>query len=388
MPVRKLALGVLCLLATSAALGASTKAGDPATQSIMHAIFDPLARVLPLSLDHAAFRSLAHRPEITAALKELQDNASVLEQHAKGKERSFSYVARSLQHDAQHLYRMYTDGAYDEAEFTLHNMTDNCIACHAGLPETHKNPPPTAFFKAVKTETLHPLERAHLFVMSRQFDDALQTYEAYFTQGDVPASLLPSLGSFITYHKVCANVKQDLARPRRLLETVAQRPGIDRSVRDQVQRWSVALKALDQQGALAKGGLAEARAVVNAGREQMDFDRDRDGMIHYLVAGAILNRYVHSHPDQGKDAGEANYILGVTESLLGPSFWISRSDYYLESAIRLAPAAPFAPKAFALLEESYTVGFSGSGGTHIPDDVKELLQELRTLIAKAQEGKA
>ena len=108
----------------------------------------------------------------------------------------------------------------------------------------------------------------------------------------------------------------------------------------------------------------------------------RDGLIEYLTAAAILNRYVHSHPDHGTDVAEAYYMLGITESLLGRTFWLSKEEFDFESAIRLAPVAPFAQKAYNLLEESYTFGFSGSSGTHIPDDASKLnaVQSHATIV--------
>jgi hypothetical protein len=85
---------------------------------------------------------------------------------------------------------------------------------------------------------------------------------------------------------------------------------------------------------------------------------------------------------------EAYYLMGVTESLLGHSFWVSRQDFYLESAIRIAPGSSFSSKAYALLEDSLVSGFTGSSGTNLPDDVTELLSELKTMIDNAKKEKS
>ena len=376
--------------------GASAVFNDGTTQGLMHSVFIPLTTVLPLSFDDQAFRKVENRPRITAILKELMDHSADLEHHVSGKrERAFSFVAKSLKHDARHLYRWYTSGAFDEARFTLHNMTENCITCHSSLPEGAKVPPAIGFFQAVQVDAMHPLERAHYQVMSRQFDAALATYEGFFQQADVPPSSITTLGSFVDYLRINANVKQDLERPRRFLDAIARRDGVTPSAKDLLLKWTSHLEALTKEKTLAKPGLAEARKVVEQGRALMEFPQDRDGLVYYLVAGSMLNRYVYSHPEskmttvaEKRDLGEAYYLLGVTESLLGHSFWISRSEFYLESAIRLAPQEAFARKAYDLLETSYTVSFSGSSGTHVPDDVRELLAELRHLIAQARGSKA
>lgn len=373
--------------ASGKARSASDLKGDPMTQSIMQQVFVQVAEVLPLSFDDAAFRSPSNKTAIKDALNALKTHAQDLEKHTRGKDRSLAYVARSFKEDARNLSRYFDKGAYEEAQFTLHNMTDNCITCHSSLPESHKVPPAEAFFKAVKIEALHPVERAHFYVMSRQFDQALATYEDYFTK-TVPPSSYAGLGSFADYLKVSAQVKSDLARPRRMLEAALSRSELKAPAREQLQKWVFAIDGLQKERALEQTSLTHARRILDEGKRLMEFPRDRDGLIHYLVASAILQRYVHEHQSHGIDVAEAYYMLGITEPLLSQSFWVSRSDFYLETAIRFAPAATFAPKAYRLLEESYTVGFSGSSGTHIPDDVQALLSELHELIVQAQGSKA
>lgn len=357
---------------------------DTPTQGIMQQIIAPLSRVLPLSFDDSSFESAKNRAAVSKDLKQLMESATHLEDHARRKDKAFDYIAKSLRNDARHAYRRYERGDYEEARFAVHNMTENCIACHESLPETHKVPPATGFFAALKIDRLHPLEKAHFYVVSRQFDDAMKTYEDYFTSSNVPLNSIGLLGSFTDYLKIATNAKSDLDRPKKLIEKILARPDLPGHVKSQMSHWLDAMQQLDSEKALAKTDVAAAHRVLAQGREMMEFPRDRNGTIHYVTAAAILNRYVHEHVEPTPDVAEAYYLLGVTESLLSHSYWISREEFDFETAIRMAPAAPFAEKAYALLEESYTVGFSGSSGTHIPPDVKALLVELRKLIDNAK----
>jgi hypothetical protein len=168
------------------------------------------------------------------------------------------------------------------------------------------------------------------------------------------------------------------------MKEIISRPITPLHVKEQLGRWLAALQKFDAESVLSKIDVPNARKVLTDGRALMEFPRDRDGLIHYLVGSAILNRYVFSHPDRGVQVAEAYYWLGVSESLLEHSLWIQRSEFYFESAIRLAPGADFAPKAYNLLESSYITGYSGSSGTHLPDDVKENLSELRKIIEQAR----
>ncbi len=372
------------LSATALAAGPVPAKEDKPTQTLMQSILAPLVTVLPLSFDLDEFSSSSNREKIAAHLKVLRDNSSKLKTHAKSKDRAFEFVANSLHNDATRIYRWYARGSYEEAQFALHHMTENCIACHENLPETHKVPPALAFFTALDLEKLPPLDRAQMQVMTRQFDDAMTTYEKVLISYESPTENVLLLQSLTDYLKVAANSKGDLSRPQTLLEKIAAKPGLSVTTKERLAQWVGEIKRISAAKDLQKTDLATARRLVNEGRSKMDFPRDKDGLIPYLTAAAILNRYVHEHKDRGEDVAEAYFLLGTTESLLGRSFWISREEFNFESAIRLAPGAPFARKAYQLLEESYTFGFSGSGGTRIPEDIQLLLNELRHIVEEAQ----
>ena len=360
---------------------------DPPTQSLMQQILAPISRVLPLSFDQEAFENPKNRDRISRDLKTLMEHSANLETHAQAKDRAFDYVAKSLRSDAKQAYHRYQHGDYEEARFALHNITENCISCHESLPETHKVAPAKALLSALKVDQLNPLDRAHYYVVTRQFDDALKTYEDYFLSGSIPVGSIGSLGSFTEYLKIAVISKGDLQRPKQLLEKLIARPDLPTHVSSQFKSWLQSLSELEAANVLRQDDLNAARKIISQGRERMEFPRDRNGTIHFVAAASILGRFIHSHPDRGTDVAEAYYLLGITESLLSHSFWISKEEFDFETAIRLAPGAAFAPKAYARLEESYTVGFSGSSGTHIPPDVKALLAELRQLIDTAQNRK-
>ena len=44
-----------------------------------------------------------------------------------------------------------------------------------------------------------------------------------------------------------------------------------------------------------------------------------------------------------------------------------------------APGRPTAARAYALLDEYLTAGYSGSSGTHVPPDVQSKLDNLRQI---------
>jgi hypothetical protein len=76
---------------------------------------------------------------------------------------------------------------------------------------------------------------------------------------------------------------------------------------------------------------------------------------------------------------KALYLMGLAYSKL-PLFFINElPEIYLERCIREAPGTSEAKKAFELYKDLVLVGYSGSGGTNVPSDVRLELQELHEL---------
>ena len=116
----------------------------------------------------------------------------------------------------------------------------------------------------------------------------------------------------------------------------------------------------------------EAEAASASGGEHAQ-------LVRFEVASGALLRYVASLPAGDARAAEAYYWLGVIESRVGRTFWLSQTEPYLEAAIRLDPGDPRADKAYALLEEFVVGGYTGSSGEHVPADVRAQLDDLKRL---------
>ena len=106
----------------------------------------------------------------------------------------------------------------------------------------------------------------------------------------------------------------------------------------------------------------------------------------YLLASGLLNHFITTQDVGTAELGEACYLLGVIESRIGRSFWLSQTEFYLEQAILLAPERAFANDAYELLEEFLVSGYTGSSGDDVPPDVRARLDELKQRIRRAQES--
>ncbi|MDJ0852744.1 MAG: hypothetical protein QNK04_30615 [Myxococcota bacterium] len=352
------------------------------TRATMAEIVAALTAALPLSLSDARFSDPAHRAEILAALGALAEAGGRLEGHAGGRDASFDFLSGSLARDSREILRRYQEDRFAEARFLLHQVTDNCVACHSRLPDTKAHPLGEVLLRNAELAALPPEERVELEVATRQFARALDTYESLFTSPDVAPVDLDLLGVFDDYLELCLRVQQDPGRPAAALAQVAARSDLSPPLRSTLESWIVALREL-AAAPRPEPSLAAARSLLEQARNQARFPDDRRALVPYVAASGLLHRYVVEASPSASELAEAYYWLGVIESHVGRSFLLSQTESFLEASIRTAPGEPTAEKAFALLEEFVISGYTGSSGTRIPGDVQERLEALRVLIDEA-----
>jgi hypothetical protein len=371
-----------CVAAAAALLGAvPLRAVEPdvnQTRQIMHEVFGALKDVLPLSLDERRFADPAHRAAIRASLAILSRNAAKLRGHGAGHGQSFEFLSASLAREAAEIERRFAAGRFPEAQFELHEFTENCVACHSRLPDADDARLSARFMDDAQIAALPLPERAQLGMATRQFERALAAQEAMLTSPAFDIGSIDLVSYLDDYIEVCVRVKRDFERPARALEAFAKRPDLRANLRSEVQQWVTDLRAFGARAPVE--GLAAGRQLAQETEAASAGGREHALLVRFEVASGALLRTVASLPDGDPRAAEAYYWLGVIESRVGRSFWLSQTEPYLEAAIRLAPGGPFAARAYSLLEEFVVGGYTGSSGEHVPPDVKAHLAELEHLV--------
>jgi hypothetical protein len=354
---------------------------DPAqTRPAMQRIYGDLRQVLPLAVDEGAFSDPKNQPKVREALRALARDASALDDHTRGFDPGARYIARSLSRDVRQALQRFDQGSYAAAEYSVLEITSTCVTCHSRLPSAKDSEITKGFVDTAELKGLPVLDRARIEAATRRFDDALGSYETALATPSVESMEL--MRPLIDYLTLCVRVKGDVKRPVPVLQKFATRKDVWTQLREDVGQWVSDLEGLSQKE-LDSDDVATARTLIQRGRGEGAYLADRRGLIQYLAASRILNRVVAVRRDAGPDVAEAYYLLGAVETRIGQSFWESPADFYLEMAIRLAPGTESGRRAYAMLEEETVLGFTGSGGEHLPDEERARLDELRGLIEAA-----
>ena len=371
-------MAMLVLAATAQTQDAGSASNDD-PRPTMRAIFQALTTVLPLSLDQAAFRNETNRSLVRSALSTLSSQAMNLPQHGRQAPAGFGFLRRSLSRDAQRTLALFEDEDFEASRFVLHQLTDNCFLCHSRLPSSRPFPLGKRFLERMPMSELDTHERLRLAVASRQFDDALDICETLFRSADISAAQIDLMALFEDYLRIAIRVQHDFPRAIDTLKRFQLRSDVPQYLTYHLTSWIEALSHL-QANPTHEDALSQARALIEQGQQRNRFLADRQGLVHFTLASGLLHRYVDSGPQSNRQLAEAYYLVGIAESYIPRTSWISETEFYLETAVRLAPDSPFGQKAFAFLEEYLLMGYTGSSGLHLPSDVQQRLDDLRALV--------
>ncbi len=369
--------------ATESRQDAAPNDGEP--RETMHRVFEAIRLLLPLSLDAERFRAPDNQPEIAARIEVLAGASATLEAHAGKRDRTFRFLSESLANDVEEIRQRYRSGRLEEARFYVLEATRNCVACHSRLPSNQDFPLAPRLLGRIDLVPLSHHERSQLYVATRQFDKALDSWEDLFAGDEVSAAQLDVGGYLTDYLTVAIRVQRDYGRARQAVAVVAARDDVPDYLGPKLDVWSADLAHFE--GAPPDWrNLASARAL--ASRKTPGEDAEEDALtatITDLVASGLLLRFIdeaHGARDRTAELAEAYYWLGKVEARSADSFWVPQAPFHLELAIRLDPGGAHAEDALALYEEQLAFGYGGIESEVLPVDLWSTLSELRTLVAE------
>jgi tetratricopeptide (TPR) repeat protein len=370
-----------CAVGLFLSAGVRGEEPDPEAETLMVEIVQALRVVIPLSLNGARFGDPANRATLVGALDNLAGNAKRLEAHGSSGELGFAYLSESLARDSLDIRKRFAEGRVDEAQFLLRHLTETCATCHSRLPDDRKHALGKYLTEDQAIAALPREERVQFEIATHQFDRALATYESLFSDPNTSIAELDLSGDLENYLELCLRVQGDPDRAISNLEGLASRRDLPSRLQPHVETWIDALRSL---GDASDGDAIElARELVKPVLEDSQVS-GKSELVRLIAASGLLHRYAASTTEPAERVGEAYYLLGVIESRIGRSFWVSQTEFFLETAIRMGPKQRYADAAFALLEEFLVSGYTGSAGTHVPPDVVQKLEKLDELMTRAR----
>jgi hypothetical protein len=354
--------------------------GQTTTRTSMRGLFVVLSNVYKYSLDANAYADPKNHQEIQSMLDALVQNTVQLEAHGGSLDPSFDFMKKSLARDAHDALAAFKSANYPGSRFVLGQVPENCVTCHTKVPASRPFEEGKEFLREINVKDFPPAARAKLEVASRQFADAMSTYEGMLASPYVTANDLTLYNVFENYLRISIGSLGNLKRPVPVLEKFAARSDMPEDVRADARVWNESLQKLKID--VPKGEeLAAAQRLVAQARDKTS-GSSREGLVDFIGAITVVHRYLRSGNQDVAGTQEAYYLLGVSESYVPRSNWVSETEYLLERAIRLDPKSTVAIQSLAFLEGYRVSANRVTPSRPVPLDMQTNLEELRKMVEK------
>lgn len=373
--MRSFSVVFLCLFFMSAVLA------GPILQ--MNRAFMALADLIPFLTQRESFMEKKNEEIIQKKMTELQSAFKDAKHDSIIKEDLFAPSYAVINESINSSIEAFNKGKKDYAHWRLKDITAHCMDCHTRLPPSYSSSFQNGELSIdeKKFDSTYNLGIAQLIV--RRYSDArnsfIRSIQDQLITKDERDIILPFKQILVIDTKVLKN-------PENLISIFTQysdKKELPEEVRNSLKAWVTRLNHWKGKAEL-KTGLADEKAVDTLiTKELMPLKKasslDDGNEVDLLLASGLLSNYLFENPTS-KKAPEISYWLGWSEKHLKREAFFGSGDLFLKQCVKRYPKHPVTRKCLDEYRESIEFEFSGSSGVHIPQDIRNELQNLNQLI--------
>lgn len=264
------------------------------------------------------------------------------------------------------------EGKKGYALWRLKTSANYCVSCH-----TRYEVAVDFADTDVKLDDLNGFERGEFLLASRQFAKAKEAFIQAVFDPELAHLKMDSLRKWLI---VYTRVHPDPQAAIQQLNHLRPKVRFTRYEEEEIVGWLESLRRWQNEGETKVPLLAKAENLTRQALSMNDPLLGKKGTVELLRASALLHRLLEG-AEKKNDGERARilYLLGLIYHEL-PFFFVNElPELFLEQCIRDYPKSKEAQKAYSLYRDIAVIGFTGSGGTRLPDDVQLQLKELHDL---------
>lgn len=293
---------------------------------------------------------------------------------------SLDFLSAEFAGQSRRAYRAFQQGSIAYGSKLLRSTTAYCIACHT----RHASGPNFLNYPlSDRARGLQREERAELFVATRQFDKALAEFQEILRDEEMirkrPFDWEKPLRQAL---EVAVRVKEDPEVAGQVLRIALNATSLPFYERQRLMLWQRSTAAWKKEKETKPRSeaqqIAQMRRLFKEANQAGGTAFSRAGEIQFLRASASAHDLLRK-AKQPKVVAEALLVAGSSYEALSSSASGSMQEVYYEACIRRLPHTDLASDCYSRFEHSVYFGYTGSSGTHIPEDTKQLLSELKSL---------
>ena len=353
--------------------------------AVMAEALDAALTIAPWLPSPGAFRDPANQKAIGSSLEVL---SRLRHPFMRGPGASSTGVAELFTQQATTARLDFASGGTEAARRRAQGLTQLCIACHVREPRRDFLDPE----KRVEGLHLPPLQQAHFYAVTRQFDRALEVWKAELAKPRPETDVFEELESLRLAIRVAVRARDDAKLVQQLLAPQVKRTELPGFTRRELKLWQVDAAAWEKESfALAtqkpEALVARAKQLAEASGALTNITPASEHFIKLLRAASYLDEAMRQEP-QAASRGDALYLLGVVHGAVADlSLWQLEWAYF-ENCVRENPATTLAVTCAERLKDR--TWFNWRSGSDMPAATQVALNELMAIArgaAKAPEKK-
>lgn len=351
----------------------------------MNKAFNALSDLIPFITDAHKFGQKKDEVFIENKIKDLQTAFNSAKHNALLKEDLFAPSYKLINDNISESLIAFKQGKKDYAHWRLKEITSLCLDCHTRMPPGHSSSFQDGELKIdqSKFEDIYNLGIAQLIV--RRYVDAKNSFTRSIQDKIIKKSTDDIILPFKQLLLIDTKVLKNPANLEAELTLYTKNKNIPEDVKTTLTSWIGRLKKWKEDKILSTGLQSEKSVVsfINTKlqplKKESSYESGWD--VDLLFASGLLSNYLFENPTS-TSAPEIGYWIGWAEKYLKREKFFGSGNLFLKQCIKRYPGHAIAKECLSEYQESVNFDFSGSSGTHIPDDVKRELDGLSDLIKK------
>lgn len=344
----------------------------------MQGLKTEMDRLLPYLLNPREFHAVGNQQRIKSELATLE-RLSTNVTHSPAMQNvdpTLSILSRGFQEEIKRANDAFLTGHREYARGTLLNVTAYCIECHT---RTSSGPSFDTVQEGGVLKSLRPLDRGEYLLATRQFDAALKEFDEVIKGGLKEGTNVFDLDRATRLAlSITVRFRNDPDAAMKVVDDVIASKTMPYYLKATAQTWKQSVQEWKKEPKRAKDPVQLSQDLVSRARRKQQGRDDRAGDVEMMRAQAILHPVLATEKDPAR-LGQALFLTGTAyEAVRDLAMWSLHEDYY-ETCIRKVPHTNWSAQCYRKLEESVLLGYTGSSGTSIPEDVSRRLVELQKL---------
>jgi hypothetical protein len=351
----------------------------------MNEAFSSLSELIPYVADEERFTDKKNERFVQEKLSLLSRSIKNAKHDSLLKQDIFAPSYALLTDHLENTQRTFGEGKKVYALNRMKELTSLCIDCHTRLPPEKLSSYSDGTFHLNPKTFGNTYNLAIGELLTRQYTKARGSFQFAVNESFVSKNYAITEKALKQILLIEMKILKEDQKMLAVLDDMANRKDLPPYLKDQVREWKADVLTWSKRKEFRQDLSDEKEAKVFITGLEMLLKPESSvlgkGDVHLLTASGILSRFMFNTPESSL-APEINYWLGWMELRLKRDHFFCSGDFFLKQCIRRYPKSPVAPNCLRELKEDVTFQYSGSSGTHIPEDVSRDLKALEKLIEK------